>query len=107
MGRYLGGETLIEAYWKSVRMPGQGVFVGEPLARPFGGARTARAGQTMFLRTRLLRPGRYTLQKAPSEFGPFRNVAEINVPGYSVHELRLRVDQEPFYRLVTKSSLRP
>lgn len=34
--RYLAGETLIEAYWKSVAMPGQGVFVGEPLARPYG-----------------------------------------------------------------------
>ena len=32
---YLNGETLIEAYWKSVRRPGQGVFVGEPLAKPF------------------------------------------------------------------------
>jgi uncharacterized protein (TIGR03790 family) len=31
----LRGETVIEAYWKSVRMPGQGVFVGEPLATPF------------------------------------------------------------------------
>lgn len=35
VGHYLGGETLIEAYWKSVRMPGQGIFVGEPLAAPF------------------------------------------------------------------------
>lgn len=35
MRHYLDGETLIEAYWKSVRWPGQGVFVGEPLARPF------------------------------------------------------------------------
>ena len=33
--RYVDGETLIEAYTKSVRMPGQGIFVGEPLARPF------------------------------------------------------------------------
>ncbi|MEB3321749.1 MAG: TIGR03790 family protein [Synechococcaceae cyanobacterium] len=33
---YRGGATLIEAYWKSVAMPGQGVFVGEPLARPWG-----------------------------------------------------------------------
>ncbi len=37
---YLRGETLLEAYWKSVAMPGQGVFIGEPLARPFGGARS-------------------------------------------------------------------
>jgi uncharacterized protein (TIGR03790 family) len=33
--RYLNGETLIEAYWKSVEWPGQGVFIGEPLAAPF------------------------------------------------------------------------
>ena len=33
MRRYLGGETLIEAYWKSVASPSQGVFIGEPLAR--------------------------------------------------------------------------
>lgn len=32
---YLSGDTLIEAYWKSVAWPGQGIFVGEPLARPF------------------------------------------------------------------------
>lgn len=35
MGRYINGDTLLEAYWKSVQWPGQGVFVGEPLARPF------------------------------------------------------------------------
>ncbi len=35
MRRYLAGETLIEAYWKSVAEPSQGVFIGEPLARPF------------------------------------------------------------------------
>ena len=33
---YLRGDSLLEAYWKSVLMPGQGLFVGEPLARPFG-----------------------------------------------------------------------
>jgi uncharacterized protein (TIGR03790 family) len=33
--RYLKGDTLIEAYWKSVAMPGQGMFIGEPLAAPF------------------------------------------------------------------------
>lgn len=32
---YLHGETLLEAYWKSVAMPGQGIFIGEPLARPY------------------------------------------------------------------------
>lgn len=32
---YLQGSTALEAYWKSVAWPSQGVFVGEPLAAPF------------------------------------------------------------------------
>lgn len=35
VARYRRGETLIEAYWKSVQSPGQGLFIGEPLARPW------------------------------------------------------------------------
>lgn len=42
MRHYLRGETVLEAYWKSVRMPGQGLFVGEPLARPYGRPAGAR-----------------------------------------------------------------
>ncbi len=33
--QYWRGGTLIEAYWKSVQSPGEGLFVGEPLAQPF------------------------------------------------------------------------
>ncbi len=36
LDNYIGGSSLIEAYWKSVAWPGQGIFVGEPLAKPFG-----------------------------------------------------------------------
>ncbi|MEO6032610.1 MAG: TIGR03790 family protein [Burkholderiaceae bacterium] len=32
---YLQGSSALEAYWKSVAWPQQGVFVGEPLAAPF------------------------------------------------------------------------
>lgn len=35
LDHYLRGEALLPAYWKSVAMPGQGLFIGEPLARPF------------------------------------------------------------------------
>jgi hypothetical protein len=42
MRHYLGGETVLEAYWKSVKMPGQGLFIGEPLARPYGSASVTR-----------------------------------------------------------------
>ncbi|MFM1841642.1 MAG: hypothetical protein RLZZ490_373 [Cyanobacteriota bacterium] len=36
MKAYLSGATLLESYWQSVFWPGQGIFIGEPLARPFG-----------------------------------------------------------------------
>lgn len=40
--RYTKGESLIEAYWKSVAWPGQGLFIGEPLAAPYAvSSRTA------------------------------------------------------------------
>lgn len=32
---YTSGATAVEAYWKSVAWPSQGLFVGEPLAAPF------------------------------------------------------------------------
>ena len=32
---YLSGETAIEAYWKSVAWPAQGVIIGEPLSAPY------------------------------------------------------------------------
>ncbi len=32
---YLRGESAVEAYWKSVAWPAQGLFVGEPLAAPY------------------------------------------------------------------------
>lgn len=35
MFHYMTGATALEAYWKSVAWPGEGIFVGEPLARPF------------------------------------------------------------------------
>ncbi len=35
MSYYLKGNTLLQAYWKSVQRPGQGIFIGEPLAQPF------------------------------------------------------------------------
>ncbi len=33
--RYSRGETLLEAVWKSVQWPGQGLMLGDPLSRPW------------------------------------------------------------------------
>jgi len=40
--RYTAGESLVEAYWKSVAWPGQGVFVGELMATPYAGKQLAK-----------------------------------------------------------------
>ncbi|NYE62144.1 uncharacterized protein (TIGR03790 family) [Duganella sp. 1224] len=32
---YLNGDSAIEAYWKSVAWPAQGLFIGDPLAAPY------------------------------------------------------------------------
>lgn len=56
MRRYLAGETLIEAYWKSVAMPGQGIFIGEPLATPYLPSR--KSGPSV------ARPGGVAVRKA-------------------------------------------
>lgn len=45
LAHYYAGDTVLEAYWKSVARPGQGLFVGEPLARPFGGRSGAGGGR--------------------------------------------------------------
>lgn len=72
MDHYLSGRTLLESYWASVQMPGEGIFIGEPLARPFGGYQLSREGNAYRLETRQLRPGQYRILVAPSLLGPYR-----------------------------------
>lgn len=38
LANYLRGATALEAYWRSVAWPAQGVFVGEPLVAPYAHA---------------------------------------------------------------------
>lgn len=78
MDHYMRGETLIEAYWKSVAMPGQGVFVGEPLARPFGGAEVGTDGGRLTIRTMALSPGEYALLWSRDGLPPYY-LAEDNI----------------------------
>jgi len=106
MAHYLQGETLIEAYWKSVQMPGQGIFIGEPLARPFAGITVdARAGGVT-LSARLLSPGLYDLQAAPSMMGPYRTVGRIPIaPG--AREVRLDTIPPLYYRFERRSEPAP
>jgi uncharacterized protein (TIGR03790 family) len=73
---YFRGEPIIEAYWKSVAMPGEGLFIGEPLARPFGDV-THYDPQTQALTLttgRLIPFTSYAIESADSAQGPWTPV---------------------------------
>jgi uncharacterized protein (TIGR03790 family) len=61
MWHYGFGATMLEAYWKSVHMPGQGNFIGEPLASPFNGYRLLRKADRIEVHSPIFRQGRYRI----------------------------------------------
>jgi uncharacterized protein (TIGR03790 family) len=103
MAHYLQGETLIEAYWKSVQMPGQGIFIGEPLARPFAGVSHHVTDGGMVIEARLLAPGLYDVQAAPSMMGPYRNVGRLPV-AWGTRELKLGHIPPAYYRFERRNA---
>ncbi|KAF0098421.1 MAG: hypothetical protein FD187_2728 [bacterium] len=84
---YANGDTLIEAYWKSVAAPGEGVFIGEPLARPFG-TRVQRDEQGWWLEGHSGKGRRVVIETAPSVVGPYRPATSVKLPaGHSRQKL--------------------
>jgi uncharacterized protein (TIGR03790 family) len=68
----LHGRTALEAYWASVKWPGEGLFVGDPMTRPYGGYVTA-SGKNVKLHAGALRGGhRYEMVSGPSWNGPWK-----------------------------------
>ncbi len=76
--QYFAGATLIEAYWKSVLWPAEGLFIGEPLARPFGnGFRWKMDAGTLTIETTTMIPNKaYLIEAADSTAGPFTTVQD-------------------------------
>lgn len=101
LSHYFRGETVLEAYWKSVSWPGEGIFVGEPLARPWGRMFVSHAGDTLTIRTTWLAPGRnYQLLEADSVEGPFEvALAGIQVDHHHLAEIELTDATRAVYRL--------
>lgn len=106
MAHYLQGETLIEAYWKSVQMPGQGLFIGEPLARPFAGITHHERGGGVTIEARLLAPGLYDVQAAPSMMGPYRSVGRLPV-SWGTREIKLDRIPPAYYRFERRADSAP
>ena len=98
---YFSGNTVVEAYTKSVELPFRGVFVGDPLARPFGTkASLTRKGLT--IKTSILMPGiKYTLLAGNSCSGPFSPLqSNISVSQQSYKTITDASGYYRFYRLV-------
>ncbi|MBI5462068.1 MAG: TIGR03790 family protein [Gammaproteobacteria bacterium] len=99
MQHYVQGETLIEAYWKSVQMPGEGIFIGEPLAAPFDFRDIEQKPGEIVVRTWSIKPGVYQLQSAPATIGPFQPVLNYQI-GFPLDALRIPDRGAAVYRLV-------
>ena len=99
VAKYFAGATLIEAYWKSVAWPGEGLFIGEPLARPYGTSYAVEAGM-MTIKTTALAPNTpYKLESAATSDGPWSMVmGDIQVAAPALKTIAFAAS-EPFYRL--------
>ncbi|HHO68794.1 MAG TPA: TIGR03790 family protein [Gammaproteobacteria bacterium] len=99
MEHYTHGRTLLESYWAGVQQPGEGLFIGEPLAAPFDGQRLEDDGQRLILHTRVLRAGRYRLEYADAPPGPYRAWPRVLRVRY--HQRALVLPRLPgrYYRL--------
>lgn len=100
MSHYLQGETLIEAYWKSVAMPGQGIFIGEPLAKPFAGMRLAFDAGTLTIDTQSLAVGTYAIWGANTGIGPYQVVLTNVRFALGVREVKIPNANKQYYRFI-------
>ncbi|MCB9698565.1 MAG: TIGR03790 family protein [Alphaproteobacteria bacterium] len=94
------GATAVEALWRSVAWPGEGNFVGDPLARPFG-HRVRRDGGELEILTTWMRPAAVRLEGANAPDGPWKAVGERIEVGDRYRRVTIRIaDDRPYLRLV-------
>lgn len=105
---YFAGATLLESYWKSVYWPGEGIFIGDPLARPYG-TYGQYVGNDLQIYTTILKPGTsYTLYSADAPQGPFTKVQQnISVAKYTFTTLIVPNASKAVYELVPSTTVLP
>jgi uncharacterized protein (TIGR03790 family) len=99
---YFRGATAVEAYWRAVEWPGEGNFVGDPLARPFGTEVSWEDGVLTLDTTQLDRNTDYRIEAADGPDGPWA-VALDGLEGGRDHRRQTIVldgATRPYYRLV-------
>jgi uncharacterized protein (TIGR03790 family) len=101
---YFRGNTLVEAYWKSVKWPGEGIFVGDPLARPFG-TKVTREGDSLTIRTTILMPLEdYELRGLNPNTGKMELIQKLNIKRFELVEIIITPIRHSRYELGTGSS---
>ncbi len=98
---YFSGNTVVEAYTKSVELPTQGVFVGDPLARPFG-TRAFLTKKGLSIKTSILEPGvKYSLLAGHSCSGPFSTLqSDISISQQAYKTIADASGYHRYYRLI-------
>ncbi|MDD5035528.1 MAG: TIGR03790 family protein [Methylococcaceae bacterium] len=100
MWHYAEGNTLIEAYWKSVAWPGEGLFIGEPLARPFAPRRVEVGHNQALLKIFSAERKNLNLETSESPIGPYHTQATYPIrPGLNEVKIHLP-EQRLHYRIV-------
>jgi len=101
MFHYATGASAVEAYWKSVAWPGEGVFVGDPLARPFAPKIQALGRGRFELKIYSPREGLLRIEHANSAVGPFTAGAgqQLVKRGRNLLRFSIPENSDGYYRL--------
>ncbi len=89
---YVEGDSLIEAYWKSVQQPGEGLFIGEPLARPWSKTQISFNNKTLLISSQELDPDKsYRVESQPNESASWQRIkAKFN---WNKEEVEIQIPQ--------------
>jgi len=107
---YMRGETLLEAYWKSVQWPGEGLFVGEPLAKPWRLQEVEFDQNTQQLSIHTNAPKaneRWAIASASASNGPWSLQQVYSADNLARQTFVLANATSPYYKLDTFANLSP
>jgi uncharacterized protein (TIGR03790 family) len=91
---YAAGASAIEAYWKSVAWPGEGVFIGDPLSRPFAPLLREVSPDQFELTLFSPRTGKLGFEHSLSPMGPFRRLPQQRAIRRGLNVLRFALPGE-------------
>lgn len=102
----LAGDTIAEAYWKSVQWPTEGLFIGEPLARPFGKMRAPFANGEVLMGNLGAEDGYYDIYNGRQLLGG-SILLKQNATSYNLGNLNTATGTPPQLQVTLRQALKP